>query len=97
MRFDQADPVIERWGRLNTVPWCHAYRGEEVRSADFTLSDGTFAQPWLEPQEDGSIAVCAWDRRARKHNEIASWTNLESALDRALVVIRSWSPRVDAV
>ena len=98
MNYEAADPIIESWGRENSVPWCRMYRDEEVRSADIYLSAERSAQLWLEPlPQSGDFAVCAWDRRTLRYREVVSLSNLHSALDRSLAIIRSWTSSTHAV
>ena len=98
MSYEAADPIIEPWGRENSVTWFRQYRDEEVRSAEVYLASGRCAQLWLEPQkESATFAVCAWDRESRRFRELASLRELRSTLDRALADIRSWSKSAHAV
>lgn len=90
MGFEMADPIIDRWGLENAVPWCRAYRDEAVRSADITLRGGAVAQLWLEPLAGGNFAACAWDRQSRRHREVVKPSELYQALTRGLTAIRSW-------
>ena len=98
MKYTVADPILDRWGRENSVPWVHTHRDEETRSADIYLSPGRSAQLWLEAQASPDhFAVCVWDRNLRKNREIVSLDELDSALTRGLQIIRSWIAASHAV
>ena len=90
MSYIDADPTLERWGRENGVLWSQAYRDEEVRAAEITLSGGVQAQLWLEPiAGSAAFAVCAWDRKRNCFREVAELPTLSATLTRALVALRT--------
>ena len=97
MSHIEADPVLEKWGLENGVPWTRQYRDEEVRSAEIVLSGGVQAQLWLEPIAGStSFAVCAWDRNRNHFREVAELAALSATLTRALAVLRTWTPHANA-
>lgn len=87
MNFAKVDPIISAWSCKNDMPLATLYQGAEVRSFELVGRLGR-AQIWVEVNEE--ICVHVWDYRERKQSFIATLATLDSALDRALAVARTW-------
>lgn len=91
MSYAAIDPILTRWADKHRLTIATEYKDSTVRSTDVVSRTGKKAQIWIDsPQETGRIAVHVWDYRKRRADLIATGSDLERTLERALEFAREW-------
>jgi hypothetical protein len=94
MFYSELDPILEPWAKRNSLHVYKLFKDEEVRTIHAVSKLGEIFQLWVTRPIENETSVHAWDFKERKWVKTVPISQLETALDAALVIIKSWMQQV---
>jgi hypothetical protein len=84
------DPTINSWAKRHGLVITTEFKDSQVRSASLVNPKGDTFQIWVDPPRQDTVGVHVWDYEDLRQDWEIDISQLDSQLEHALHVVRSW-------